>query len=571
MRHSKTLVNWYVADFETTSKVFYDKYHYTKVWLWAICDRNAEIVEYGDSIESFMKWLEENSGALVYFHNLKFDGSFILNYLLKEKFKYNDKLKLNDTKGFTTLIGDMGEFYQLKINFASRKQVTIQDSLKIIPLKVEEIAKAFDLPIEKEKIDYEDYVIDDTRLEYIYHDVKIVAMALKYFKDKGFNRMTIGSNAYNSFKTESKLPSSTFPNLDREWLEEWRGAYRGGRSQVNPRYANQILHDVRRYDINSMYPYTMVQYPMPFGKPIECSEPGLYRFELYDIDIDFDLKKGHLPTLLKTASMFNRLGDSYYKNTDGIINIKISNIDYELMTRHYDINYIKFNKIYGFKTRTDIFKEWVMKYYNLKSISEGGLRLLYKLIINNLYGKFGSRSRGANKVPVLTANGISYTLTDEHDMGLYYLPVAIAVTSYAHMLIDNAIMLTGYDKFVYCDTDSVHTLGTLPNNLVDNHEIGKFKLENTEKISKYIRQKCYIYKEFNSKKNKDVWNITCAGMNKGLKDYMVRLHGDDVINEFKIGLSINEDSEGITRDDMKLRPMQVLGGCVLAPVPFSLN
>mgnify|MGYP002524010654 CR=1 FL=1 len=571
MRISKKAQEWFVADFETTSKVYYDKHGYAKVWLWAVCDSNTEIVGCGDSIESFMEWLEQHSGALVYFHNLKFDGSFILNYLLENKFRYDDDLHANDPRGFSALLGDMGEWYQVKINFTNRVHVTIQDSLKIIPLKVKEIAKAFKLPIEKEIIDYERYEINETTLHYIYHDVQIVAMALKYFRDQGFVRMTIGSNAFNSFKEESGLPHTTFPKLDRDWLKEWRGAYRGGRSQVNPRFANEILHDVRRYDINSMYPYTMCACPMPFGLPIECNIPGIYNFELYDIDIDFDLKNGHLPTLLKTASIFSKAGDSYYKSTDGIINIKISNIDLELVKRHYSINYIKYNKIYGFKTRADIFKEWVMKYYNLKAVSEGGLRLLYKLIINNLYGKFGSRPTGQNKVPYLGPNGLEYELTDEHDMGIYYLPVAIAVTSYAHRLIDDAIMTTGYDNFVYCDTDSVHTLGTLPDSMVDSKEIGKFKLESTEKISKYIRQKCYIYKEYSEKKKQDEWSITCAGMPESLKDYLVRMHGDDVINAFRVGLHLDENSEGITRKDMKLRPMQVKGGCVLAPVPFSLN
>lgn len=565
MKIAKSKQKWYVADFETTSKRYYEEHGYTKVWLWAVSDSNANIVKYGDSIETFIDWCKENNGTLVFFHNLKFDGSFILNYLLENNFKYIDNIKTTDSKGFSALLGDMGEFYQIKINFSSHSHITIQDSLKIIPLKVKVIAKAFNLPIQKEIIDYDKYEINETTLSYIYNDVKIVAMALKFFRDKGFIKMTIGSNAYNDFKESCKLPSSRYPRLDREWLKEWRGAYRGGRSQVNPRYADKILHNVNRYDINSMYPYTMVHYPMPYGHPIEMNEVGLWKFELYEVYIDFTLKEGHLPTLLKTATLYNRTGDTYYTDSDGIIELKISNIDLELLKRHYDIRYLKYKKIYGFKTTTDMFKDWVMKYYNLKAVSTGGMRLMYKLIINNLYGKFGSKPTGQNKIPVMTADGLGFKYSEISDRGQYYLPVAIAVTSYAHKMIDDAIMLTGYDNFVYCDTDSVHTLGTLPDNIVDNKEIGKFKLESTETISKYVRQKCYIYKEDNK------WQVTCSGMTESLKEYMVREYGDDIINQFKVGLHLDENSPHITRNDMKLRPKQVKGGVILEEVPFSLN
>ena len=84
----------------------------------------------------------------------------------------------------------MGEFYQMKINFKSNCQVTFYDSLKLIPMSVKEIAKAFKLPYEKGKIDYSDYTINDKTLDYVFRDVKIVAMALKFFRDKGYRRMT---------------------------------------------------------------------------------------------------------------------------------------------------------------------------------------------------------------------------------------------------------------------------------------------------------------------------------------------------------------------------------------------
>ena len=66
------------ADFETITDE-----NDCRVWAWGICDIPYTFANFGNSIESFfehLKTLKENSK--IYFHNLKFDGSFILNYLL---------------------------------------------------------------------------------------------------------------------------------------------------------------------------------------------------------------------------------------------------------------------------------------------------------------------------------------------------------------------------------------------------------------------------------------------------------------------------------------------------------
>lgn len=564
MKVSSEHIPWYVADFETTGMNEYQKTGSTRVWLWSVADQDGDIASDGQTIDEFMAWLEAHYGSIVFFHNLKFDGTFILNWLFDHNFFRVDKLLVHSKKGFATLIGDMGEYYQIKINFAPNKQVTIQDSLKVIPLKVKEIAKAFKLPIEKEIIDYDDYTVDEKRLEYVHHDVQIVAMAMKFFRDKGFTRMTIGSNAYHEFVGNSKTMRRLFPMLGTEWLTDWRSAYRGGRSQVNPIHAGKILHNIRRYDINSMYPFVMAEREMPYGWPIETDVRGRFAFELYDIDIDFDLKKGHLPTLLKKNGLFAK-GDSYYLRTEGVEHMKISNIDYMLLERHYDINYVKFNKILGFKTTKLIFRDFIHKYYELKSSSTGGMRLVYKLLLNNLYGKFGSNPTGKNKIPIMGEDGaLKYEYSPEHDMTQYYLPVAIAVTSWAHLLIDDAIMKTGFENFVYCDTDSVHTLGTLPDDWVDPKELGKFKLEAIEDTGKYVRQKCYVTKDG------EEWNITCCGMPDSIKQWLLNKYGDDIVNEFKIGLSVTADTEGVTRADVKLAPKQVPGGTLLVPTKFTL-
>ena len=64
--------NWYVADFETTDYITYEKEGNTKVWLYSICDSNENIVENGTSIEQFMKTISKMKKPLIYFHKHHF-------------------------------------------------------------------------------------------------------------------------------------------------------------------------------------------------------------------------------------------------------------------------------------------------------------------------------------------------------------------------------------------------------------------------------------------------------------------------------------------------------------------
>lgn len=555
---------WFVADFETTGKNYYDKYGCTKVWLFAICDSNANVVKIGETIDEFFEWCRENYGCIIYFHNLKFDGSFILNYLLTHDYEYKDVLKANDNKGFSTLIGNEGQYYQIKFNFCRKRQITICDSLKLMPIKVEELCKQFELPIEKGHIDYQNYTIDEETKEYVSIDVRAVAMGLKFFKDLGYNKLTIGSNAYHDYKDTMLGFDNLFPRLDDEFLLTWRKAYRGGRTQVNPIHQNKIIHNVYRFDYNSMYPSIMAYDELPYGKPIKIDTIGQYKFELYRLNIQFKLKEGHIPSLLKSGSLYDRGSETYYITSEGIIDLYITSIDYQLLLKHYDVQYYEFKEMYGFKTSTKLFRNWVLEKYKLKQESTGGIKMVHKFVLNNLYGKFGSKLLGRKKIPTLDEKGtLEFTLGNEEELQAYYLVMAMAITSYGHLRIDIKIDEVGVKNFIYCDTDSVHTLVPITKD-VDNKELGKMKFEGKESISKYVRQKCYIYKQDNE------WTITCAGLVPRSKQYLIRQYGDDVIKHFKVGLTIDEHSPNITDDDMKLRPVQVKGGILLVKTKFSL-
>ena len=67
----------YSADFETTTDV-----NDCRVWAYGVCEvDDSNQFYYGNSLDGFMEFMEAHPGDY-YFHNLKFDGEFIIGWLL---------------------------------------------------------------------------------------------------------------------------------------------------------------------------------------------------------------------------------------------------------------------------------------------------------------------------------------------------------------------------------------------------------------------------------------------------------------------------------------------------------
>lgn len=224
----------FTVDFETCTWLKNE----TFVWAWAICEiGNESNVQIGNNIDSFISQCLENKNSIFYFHNLKFDGEFIIYWALKNGFKHVENIKDVESKTFTTLISDLGQFYSITLYFYKKGKhvikLTFIDSLKILPFSVNDIAKSFNLPISKLEIDYNkprkrNHKLTKQEKDYITNDVKIVAMALKFMFDQKLKKMTIGSNAlgyYKELMTASKF-LHYFPLLDKEIDEDLRQAYR---------------------------------------------------------------------------------------------------------------------------------------------------------------------------------------------------------------------------------------------------------------------------------------------------------------------------------------------------------
>lgn len=267
-------VRKYTADFETVTWLKDETY----VWAWAICEiGNDENVIIDNNIESFMKFCKESNNSIFYFHNLKFDGEFIIYWLLNNGFIHVEKREDIENKTFTTLISDMGQFYQIVVYFEKKNKKVVKctfiDSLKIIPFSVDVTAKSFGLEISKLKMDYNKprklgHILTEEERLYIQNDVKIMAQALNVIFNDNLTKMTQGANALADYKeilTKSKF-NHFFPILEAEIDKDLRQSYKGGFTYLNPIYKEKDVENVNILDVNSLYPSVMYEKLLPYRR-----------------------------------------------------------------------------------------------------------------------------------------------------------------------------------------------------------------------------------------------------------------------------------------------------------------
>ena len=298
-----------VGDFETTTYPSYLKDGYVRVWAYALASvETGKVVRVGNSLDEFMEYVLKKK-LDIYFHNLKFDGEFIVYWLLNHGYKYSEN---REEKTFNGIISDMGQWYQIEVIHKRFKKnivsVVFKDSLKKLPLKVKSIAKAFKLEESKLEIDYDEYrevghVLTKQEYDYVCNDVIIVAKALKMELDEGMDGLTIGSDSINEFKGTiggKKTFKSLFPILNVEVDDVIRKAYKGGFVYCNPKYAGKEFKGVS-YDVNSLYPSRMYYDLLPYGMPIrfegKYEQDDVYPLYIYNLSCYFKVKKNHLPTI----------------------------------------------------------------------------------------------------------------------------------------------------------------------------------------------------------------------------------------------------------------------------------
>lgn len=368
-----------MCDFETT---VYKGQEFTEVWASASVELFTEDVQIFHSIdEQFNYFVKQDCNIVAYYHNLKFDGSFWLSYLMIDKgFKQAYRKtgeainevewlqeKFMENNSFKYSISDKGMWYTIIIK-VNNHFIEIRDSLKLLPFSVERIGDNFGTKHKKLDMEYTGFryagcEITDSEKEYIANDVLVVKEALEIMFNEGHDKLTIGSCCLEEYKEICKKSvknqleyKEMFPDVYNvsinpiEYTYENAGdyirkSYRGGWCYLVKGKENQIKTNGTTADVNSLYPSMMSSESgnrYPVGKP--CFWKGNYipdeaiadnKYYFVRVKTRFYIKKDKLPFIqiknsylykgteaLESSDIYDSKTDSYfsfYKDKDGIL------------------------------------------------------------------------------------------------------------------------------------------------------------------------------------------------------------------------------------------------------------
>lgn len=676
-----------VSDFETCLT---EDGQDVRVWAWGMADIFTEDFEYGSTLDSFLDRLLTGKDIYdVAFHNLKFDGNFILPALYKRGFEYvHNRIFMNawkegaDLRGkFTHSISENGQFYNIIVckdkNAAPNTPafVFFWDSLKLFTASLKEVGEQYNhthFKIDEDSDFYEmtrpeGHVMTAEELTYLREDCLTLAEALRnQFEKYGKIYRTKAAKAFSFFKDCCVLPGTSVNVYEERYVgskelvipripgyedlegarlrylptqlkkelikrklvkefdyhipdfETWaniKSAYHGGISYVNPYIQEHSIEDnITVIDVNSMYPYVMRTFNIPFGKfekrdgkPnektgawIACARVSFRLRHDYNLPC-IQIKSRYGREWLRESTDYRMTGAESAYNDDIIW---FTSVDFETFNRSYEFTVHQWIEYYYFPLigSTDG-RQFIDKYYHEKQDAQdransvkykhGGERALFeadaeyrramldrqeaKVIMNSAYGKTGTKYIMLNQDTLYTPGAPLEFPVDRkifncepEDPSHYYIPYATFVTSYARRML-----VTTWNAFegraLYCDTDSIHFRGTpadipaqLQSNIDwdDNGTLGMWGIEGEFIAGRYIRAKTYIEIDKDHRPH-----VTCAGATKEVKQLMDW-------QTFRVGFNAWEIAikRGLNpRKYSKLAPKRYPSGVNLEAVNFEIK
>jgi len=317
---------------------------------------------------------------------------------------------------------------------------------------------------------------------------------------------TLSSLAFAIFRTHF-IKEDTIPQLTGQIAKDIRLSYTGG--AVDMYKPNNEDEKIFAYDVNSLYPFTMDDKPMPVGNPIFFKgdirkvDQNAYGFFFCNIETPTELLHPIIQTHIKTDAGIRTIAP-LGEWSDMIFSEEINNA--------IKLGY-KFEILWGYKfEKENIFKDYVQTLYDLRTKypKSNPLNLIAKLLLNSLYGRFGMidsfpditifEDRNSyekfldntsidifDTIQLGDKTLVKYRSEDKDQQTMLYgnlethntnVAVASAITAYARIHMSQFKNNSDYILY-YTDTDSAFTDSELDENLIDPKVLGKLKLEYT--------------------------------------------------------------------------------------------
>ena len=600
----------FVADFETcdTRPALHEKdYPDQKVWLAGLQNIETEVKTRYNNPDDFMAAVlarGDNQNTEIAIHNLKFDGSFIVPWLLMHDFQSTHNKP--QPGQFSVLIDDKNNWYSIRLQVTKRRRVTIWDSAKLFPMPLEYMPGLYGTPTQKiiEDSDFYNEIRPDghepTEREILYFDNDLQVLTETIKAHIGFCgiqfKKTQASQAFWEFEQHFKAWKLRFPGLSVELDAYARAAYWGGISHVNELHRAKDMSDIGVFDMNSSYPDKAANCKLPYGPVLfeagEGHAPDMSKFWIAEALVTFKLKPGMLPCIPTKAISEGRpyTIDKWLDDSEGIVRMTFCCIDYLTMVESYDLKIWRWmsSAHWAWKIQKEI-RQFVLKNNTAKvenkelaaieidpAKRQEFLNLSQRAKTNNnaFYGKFGEEIIKYGKSAYLQDGNIIYTM-DREDVQSEgkrkFLPVAIAITAWGRRQLVQMANILG-DDFIYCDTDSIHYRTcngqakidkAIADGIfeVDSTKLGAWKFEGSFVFGRYLRAKCYMEEKADGE-----LEITLAGLPADKHSGMFSKKRSCLNKDnFHIGYTIP------AKQANKLRSVRTNTGIKLVPVAFQIK
>lgn len=491
-------------------------------------------VRYGytfyDAEEILLQYSSAGFKVVCYCHNLEFDGRKLPELFEKNRIVWEKCFIING-----------------RLARITTKNYCIQDSFKLMPKSLKSLSEDFE--VEHGKLDlwekvqevypnqYNDIVDfldrcnleDKLFLEYLGYDVislyeviykmigltglteevfveRITTASLsRYIFKNGYKGHEFKYNSENAQSDYQKLCTYNY-NKDLDTEEFLRASYCGGRVEV---FKPKLLVKGFHYDVNSLYPYVMLG-NYPIGKPEfysnkKVAEEYFNRWLSDKIGIGFLSCTVFIP-LQNIPPLPAKMGKLCFPC--GVVYGTWNFEELEFAIKECGVEILEYHEVCYYPNTFPIFYDFVQTFSKIKeqaSIDKNeSLRSLAKLILNVGYGYTGMRRDDKTSlIPWNKRDKYNNIMFADEELGFCEIPalikadyiqvaVASTVTCRARLVLLKGLRLAdSVGNAYYCDTDSIVCDKPLPDSMVHDTHLGKFKLEGEPIKGLFLRPKVY--------------------------------------------------------------------------------
>ena len=494
----------FTFDTEATSYYNEDGMKRATMYIWTAMVFEDGVVYYG---RTWLEWLNflaiiktayklgKERLAIIYVHNLPYDGHFMLPWL-----NVSDMFALGAHQPIQ-FVHDGCFVFKDSLVLSSKSLKAIGKELKVQKLN------DFDYRLKRHSLT----PLTDREYEYTMRDVIILYHYIKQEIADNKNDITRiattltgivrrESRAINKVKNSEHMTmynrcASASPKL----MEALKGAFAGGYTHANRLYTDYVVEGVTTFDLSSDYPSQMVKRKFPIGRFCYYTENCKMRNpEKYAslMRVSFkNLRATTFHSIISTSKLLSVIShDAVIDNgrlvsEPDTVEMWITELDYLNIEKFYKWDDMQILEMYESKKGylSSTFVDHVLRLYGnkttLKGLEDPESLLLYRIsksMLNSLYGMCVTDpckskwlySYEDNKVEWETAETtIEDLLSDAKQNGFLAYQWGVWVTAYArydleqtiYKCIQRHIELFPNDKIndipiddvVYCDTDSI--------------------------------------------------------------------------------------------------------------------